>query len=900
MRLVILAVGAGWAVPCPAQSPASTNVTRFATNEFIAGLCIRPRAFIDHPSVGTLPIYEYLPEPLSLGRLKELNVEELAVFCAPAVNTSANNLQWAAAVRAAAPIKLPTAIPAWRRSLVPTETERIPKAVAVQIEGRECFQIPAGTFLPPSRAFGQLHFTDRRGDAQDKGTSVGRLDETRGYVEGGTESSAVFTFEEIDAADLIDGHLPLELRADVYRTYFLDQPFSTAQIQLRNPAGRLACKPIEFAAKSYVNQRINIPRKLTAEDGRQLDILKDLTANGRIEVVIQHTRQGVYLGVGPQDLNLRRQASEYVCVLGREMLVAQSSGTLKRMLQAARKPGWLASQLSPKTADMAVAVSIGNRSQRAALRRLMQAISSDAVEHWGKKLTRLTATVDLSEPRIANMTAEFQSRTATRAAAIRLRDQVAQARRQAKPIEESLNRIQAMCSLISLGMDGIPMVYQSRDDRQPNANAKLLQSTVESTLDGIRAKSEDNVLTVDVEAPTHSNLSPQAQVAFAEADEAIARDLFHRERFDLGDEVFRRATDRLPHVPQAWFRRAHHLAYNISIDFDGYEARYAWVRRGINVLLDGAERNPQSADWLWMAARIIARKIGDADERLAYRRLFSKDIALHKRLAKWIDVKQANSPVHEVDNWLVAKLLFDRCMKHMNKTDLLVSSSPLLFFSRSAATEARYAQSLADAGHWKESHSAWKTAEQLFRELGETQLPTRSGDQIRLKDYEPKLKDLGADHETVKRLRSSRRHIQYDYWLTRCRLEQTDELRQVRKFAHTAAEHARNSEPKQAAKLYRQSLQALAALHENQPRPMQEIIGEFDRLVRAFQQTTDRPREEEPPEIVALIQRIERADPLSRYPLSFPRSDEQDGVEGNSSIFKFLDSDLSTDGKPSR
>jgi hypothetical protein len=106
------------------------------------------------------------------------------------------------------------------------------------------------------------------GAPKEKGINVGRMYEYRGFVEGGTKSSAIFTLDHIDAADLVDDHLPLDFRPDVFRTYFTDRDHSAAQIELRNPDSKLCSEPISFEAKSYVNHRLRIPRTINVRGGK--------------------------------------------------------------------------------------------------------------------------------------------------------------------------------------------------------------------------------------------------------------------------------------------------------------------------------------------------------------------------------------------------------------------------------------------------------------------------------------------------------------------------------------------------------------------------------------------------------------------------------------------------------
>jgi hypothetical protein len=447
-------------------------------------------------------------------------------------------------------------------------------------------------------------------------------------------------------------------------------------------------------------------------------------------------------------------------------------------------------------------------------------------------------------------------------------------------IKDALGRIDVYGSLLSMGMDGIPMTFPDPASATAEARRPQLLSMIGDALDRIHVELDDaaGVLTVEFTEPASlSRPSEPARFGLANLEEVLARGLFAQRRFDLGDEIYERVTGRLPHVPQAWFRRAHQLAYNTLIEFDGYQARYAWIHRGLEVLLDGAEQNPDTIDLTWMAARFIARKIGEADERAAYRRLFAEDKDLHQRISPLIDLKAARSPDQEVDNWLAARLLFEHCIDRHVKSGASATVPPLLLFSQPAATQVRYAQALGEAGHWQEALEAWQVAEQLHDELGETTIPL-GADRIRLNDLAAGLAKLGPDDASVRQLQAARRRIDYDYWLTRCQFEQTADVHLARKLAFEAAEHERRSEPERAYDLYRQSLEALAKAHRRRPTQMELCAGEFRYVAVGYRKTAGPAREGNEQPLASVLAMIEQAQPFRS---SFLLDQQQRVFQGN-------------------
>lgn len=888
LRLLLLAVVAGmviptilWMKPFPAtsrshrQQIAADSVVRYASDDFVAACIVRPKALIEHPYFGSLPIDAVLPDPLSLSRLDAMGVEEFVVFCGPASEQPSTPARqsgagWAAAARLSRSLDLETIRTQWRRSLVHKEQDEDSQPEPITIGGFSCYRVPAGTFFPRERTYGQLRFLGRDGLHAERGINVGKVYTYRGYVEGGSKSAAIFTFDQLDETDLVAGRLPLELRLDVFHTRFLDEEYCTAQIELRNPETGLKSEPIPFQPKSYVNHEFDISPELTAVDARgprRAGLLQDFVSSGRMEVILKLDEPATYLGVGKYDLNVRRTAFEYVFVADREIVVAQSSHTLQAMLTAAAAPTALAQRLSEANADIAVIARARNSTERTAFRRMVGAIGDDPLLVLaGDGLTDLLATAHVAEPAAVRVAAEFTHHKIARRAKEAFQQRIQSTKAETKEgIKDSLNMIDTIGALLSMVSDGISMHFPDLDSPDAEARQAEMSSLINECLDHFHARLNGQVLTVQWEQPARlAQLSKAGQFAMANMEEALARDLFSRERFDLEDAMYERVTDRFPHVPQAWFRRAHQLSYNTSVEFDGYESRYVWVGRGVDVLLDGMEQNPHSTDLTWMAARFIGWKIGSADERIFYRELFARDERLHERISKLVDLEAARSPDGKVDNWLVAKLLFEQCVDREAKRATPSAIPPLVFFSRPAAAQAGYAQALSEAGQWTQALQAWKQAEQLYKEFGDRTIPMRAAEAIRLNDLEARVAQFGRDDPTAKHLQVARNSIQYDYWLQRCKLEQTTQLQLARQLWQDA-ERARRSEPRKAYDAYRQSLEAISEAKDLYPTQMALVVGEFWRLARNYRSiaeqlavTGDAP---------AILNLIEKSKPISRLPL---------------------------------
>jgi tetratricopeptide (TPR) repeat protein len=871
--------------PCvAAESPRSekqamgNSVARYATGDFFAACCVRPKGLSASPLFGSLPLYIFVPDPVSLERLDSIGIEELAVFCACPDESHAKAgrpaaLRWAAAARASKNIDLEDLLARWHHAIVPKDKGPRAKPVALEIEGHQCFRVPAGSFFEPSRTYGVLRFTDRTGKPTDKGISIGRANPRR-YAEGATKSSAVFTFDHIDESDLGDGWLPLEIYPDVFETYFLGKNYSLAQIELRNPDTGLRSEPITFQPESYVNHHLDVPNNLTAVDGngkRAANLLKDFVSGGRIEVILKGAAHAVYIGVGPQDLYLQHKAFEYVYVSGREIVVAQSPERLQQMLHAAQSPVPLANRLARSADDVVIVASLSDSSRRIACQRLVSGIDDElGVDLLGDGWTDMTATVKTQPSLACQITASFADSLSASQAASHFKQLLRTTKAHARAhIKELLNIGDCLGTLTSLAF-GVSTNFPLGSSETLKLRDSQLFSLINDALDNIRTDTDDKRLTVRFTQPENLvHLLNEAQAALANIDEAFARDLLERDRHDLSFEMYRRVTDRFPHAPESWFRRAHHVAYNMSVKFTHLEDRYAWVRQGVMVLLDGAEQNPDNTDLMWMAARFIGWKIGASDERAAYRQLFSQDKILQQRLAKLIDLEKARSPDLAVDNWLVTKLMIQDCVNRQKPGEQSTISA-WQSVSRLPAAQAKYAESLSESGHWDEARQAWKEAEQLYKELANRKIVLWWNLQsVRLDELKSRLAESGPNDAMVQFLQRTRGVVQYDYWLARCELEQTEKMQLVRKLSQEAAINARQSKPKQAHALYRQSLEALAEIYKQHPRQMVLMAGDLKPVAEGYRKVAAAPTGSDERPLAPILTLIEGAKPISRNPSFF-------------------------------
>jgi hypothetical protein len=172
-------------------------------------------------------------------------------------------------------------------------------------DGRTVYHVgpPQGRFHARVPIKGTLRFKDAAGVQSASGYNVGNWTK-RGYVAGGTLSAAVFTFDGVTEQTFPDG-LQMELNIRLFRTTKddLDKPL-LGSIVLRNPINGLSTAPRSFAAREYFTLQQLIPRTLVDSSGNAIDLFRDLTVNGQVEVELQCIPHSQFFGVGPDDVYL--------------------------------------------------------------------------------------------------------------------------------------------------------------------------------------------------------------------------------------------------------------------------------------------------------------------------------------------------------------------------------------------------------------------------------------------------------------------------------------------------------------------------------------------------------------------------------------------------------------------
>lgn len=181
-----------------------------------------------------------------------------------------------------------------------------------------------------------------------------------------------------------------------------------------------------------------------------------------------------------------------------------------------------------------------------------------------------------------------------------------------------------------------------------------------------------------------------------------------------------------PNFPNVWQFQGWNVAYNISAEFDDYRDRYFYVIKGIRFLQDGITYNENSSRLVWYLGWVVSHKIGRADERLQFRRLFREDNDFH-----------GSRPVDERDNWLVGREYFLDAEDVAERVGVTAMMNPLVFLSHAPLCRINYATAMEEEGVFEEKAGvAWDLAYRDWLKYGQTDIRTVEDRSIRLGEIE--------------------------------------------------------------------------------------------------------------------------------------------------------------------
>lgn len=186
-----------------------------------------------------------------------------------------------------------------------------------------------------------------------------------------------------------------------------------------------------------------------------------------------------------------------------------------------------------------------------------------------------------------------------------------------------------------------------------------------------------------------------------------------------------------PYFISFWKYQAWNLSYNVSVELDDVRDRYNYVTRGVDFLKEGTKYNQFNPHLISELGWFIGNKIGRADERVEYRRMFKADDDFHNRFF------EGNPPPPEQrDNWLVSRREYEDSISVVDdKKKSIGQKNPTIFFAAPAMSQINYSEAIEEDGVFGEkARASWRSASNLWRDYGNREMRSSRGSLIRLAD----------------------------------------------------------------------------------------------------------------------------------------------------------------------
>ncbi len=179
---------------------------------------------------------------------------------------------------------------------------------ALPVNGKKVYRVdsPSGQLNARVPIYGSLTYFDREGKA-GQGINVGYMSNYRKYIAGDSLSSANWIFNGVRESDFKNG-LALELSFETFRTIKGDivTPVQ-GSIIFRSLDQTVETQRRKFFVKESLD-KMTIPTQMKGFRNSQpatLDFFKDISPEGRFEVIIRCEDSQQYIGMSPADLVLR-------------------------------------------------------------------------------------------------------------------------------------------------------------------------------------------------------------------------------------------------------------------------------------------------------------------------------------------------------------------------------------------------------------------------------------------------------------------------------------------------------------------------------------------------------------------------------------------------------------------
>lgn len=198
-----------------------------------------------------------------------------------------------------------------------------------------------------------------------------------------------------------------------------------------------------------------------------------------------------------------------------------------------------------------------------------------------------------------------------------------------------------------------------------------------------------------------------------------------------------------PNFVKVWEYQAHNLAYNVSMEFDDYEYRYQWVKKGLDFLKDGVQYNVKDHRMTDLLGFMTGNKFGKSDEKKSFRRMFQKDDELHESVADMIPQEAYDVDIFGPDSWLLAYQWYDLSNRLVDDQGNPKYKNDVMFYMFRPAQIRNRGLSLQTEQRTDDViQEVWQYADTAWKDYGNREILNAYGVPFRMEESHQRRQDI--------------------------------------------------------------------------------------------------------------------------------------------------------------
>lgn len=228
-----------------------------------------------------------------------------------------------------------------------------------------------------------------------------------------------------------------------------------------------------------------------------------------------------------------------------------------------------------------------------------------------------------------------------------------------------------------------------------------------------------------------------------------AMDHKKKENYDKLASTLQALTKIQPNFVKVWEYQAHNLAYNVSMEFDDYEYRYSWVKKGLAFLKQGMPFNKRDHRMPSKLGFFTGNKMGKSDEKLSFRRMFRKDNEFHQEMSTHIAPDLYDQLSYGPDSWKMAYQWYAYSRDMVEKDSCPQREPDMMFYMYRPAQLRNQGLALQEEFRSDEIiQEVWREASDEWTGYGNEEISNTQGITISLE----KIADYESDIEAERRI----------------------------------------------------------------------------------------------------------------------------------------------------